>query len=171
VSDVVVVDTNVPLTANGLANASPDCIGACIGAIVHITSDGKRIALDDAWLIIGEYQNKLRSDGQRGLGDGFLKWVLTNRANPHRCEIIPIHSRNDDRFFEEFPDREDLKEFDPSDRKFVAVANAHPDKPPILQGVDSKWWGWQTGLQAAGITVDFLCEADVRSKYEAKFGC
>lgn len=167
---IVVVDTNVPLTANGAADASPDCIGACIAVIVGITSDRRRIALDEGWLIIGEYQNKLRSAGQRGLGDGFLKWVLTNRANPLRCELVRIRPRDDGRAFEEFPDRGDLVGFDPADRKFVAVANAHPAKPSILQGVDSKWWGWREALQAAGIAVDFLCEADVRTKYEAKFG-
>ena len=62
-----------------------------------------------------------------------------------------------------------LDDFDPSDRKFVAVANAHPEKPPILEALDSKWWGWRDALSAAGITVLFLCETEVKETYERKF--
>ena len=140
-----------------------------MNAIVEITSDRKRIAVDNDWRIIGEYKHKLRSDGQRGLGDLFLKWVLTNRANPDRCELVTIRPVADNNF-EEFPTHPGLTDFDPADRKFVAVAAAHPAKPLVLQGVDSKWWGWQTALAEAGITVTFLCPDDVRKKYEAKFG-
>jgi hypothetical protein len=60
--------------------------------------------------------------------------------------------------------------FDNSDRKFVAVANAHPDKPEILQATDSKWWGWKDALAKVGITVSFMCPEYVRIKYEEKIG-
>ena len=170
-SDVVVVDTNVPMTANGAADASSECVRACIAAVLDITSDRKRIALDDGWLIIGEYRNNLRSDGQPGLGDRFLKWVLTNWANPIRCELVRITpGAGGGENYAEFPDGEGLANFDPADRKFVAVASAHAARPPILQAVDSKWWGWREALRAAGIAVEFLCEADIRAKYEAKLG-
>jgi hypothetical protein len=59
--------------------------------------------------------------------------------------------------YEEFPDHPGLADFDPSDRKFVAAANAHPDRPPILQATDSKWWGWSEALEACGLSVVFLC--------------
>jgi hypothetical protein len=52
----------------------------------------------------------------------------------------------------------------------LAVANAHVEKPPILQGLDSKWWGWKDALASAGITVDFLCPTEVEAAYEKKFG-
>lgn len=168
-NDVVVVDTNVPVTANGAATASADCVLACVRVIVEITSDRRRIALDDGWRIIGEYRNNLRAEGQPGLGDRFLKWVLTDWANPRRCELVAIHERNGEDF-EEFPTVGGLEDFDPADRKSVAVASAHPDSPSIRQGVDSKWWGWREALTAAGINVTFLCEADVRTKYGAKVG-
>ena len=50
-----------------------------------------------------------------------------------------------------------LSSFDPDDRKFVAVANAHPGKPPIMEATDRQWWGWKEALHDAGITVHFLC--------------
>jgi len=58
--------------------------------------------------------------------------------------------------------------FDRSDRKFVAVANAHPAKPPILQSTDSKWWGWKDALHEVGITVHFLCPEYVQTLYAEK---
>jgi hypothetical protein len=91
--------------------------------------------------------------------------VLTNRCNPKLCEQVAITPKNSgETDFEEFPSDPALKAFDPTDRKFVAVAAAHPDRPPILQAVDTtKWWEMKEPLLEAGITVDFLCEEDIRS--------
>lgn len=60
-------------------------------------------------------------------------------------------------------------QFDAPDRKFAAVANAHPDKPPIWQGADCKWLNWLPQLDAQGVKVEFLCPADVSRFYAAKF--
>jgi hypothetical protein len=60
-----------------------------------------------------------------------------------------------------FPDDPDLAQFDPSDRKFVAVAAAHPERPPILQAADSKWLAWEKPLRRHDITVEFLCPDDI----------
>jgi len=168
---VVVVDTNVPIAANGGDEVAPDCVLACQSALVEVLGDRRRLAIDDDWRIIGEYRHKLRASGEPGLGDRFLKWVLTNWANPERCDLVPITARDEEAGeFEEFPKGEGLERFDPSDRKFVAVANAHAERPPILQGLDSKWWGWNAALASAGITVNFLCPAEVAATYERKFG-
>jgi hypothetical protein len=58
--------------------------------------------------------------------------------------------------------------YDPSDQKFLAVAAAHPDRPPILQALDSKWWGWQSALGAIGVTIDFLCPGEIAAKHADK---
>jgi hypothetical protein len=167
--ELVVVDTNVPLTANGAADASLDCVAACIAAVREVVEDRHRLAIDDDYRIIREYMNRLRASGEPGWGDRFLRWVLTHQRS-ERCIWVPITATDEDAGeFAEFPHAEELGEFDRSDRKFVAVANAHPAKPPILQGVDSKWWGWRGALRAAGIRVRFLCEAEIAAKYEKKF--
>jgi hypothetical protein len=72
--------------------------------------------------------------------------------------------------YEEFPSHDGLNDFDRSDRKFVAVTNAHPDKPPILQATDSKWWGWKDALAEVGITAHFLCPEYAEDKYAEKMG-
>jgi hypothetical protein len=74
------------------------------------------------------------------------------------------------RGFDSFPDHADLAMFDPPDRKFVAVACAHPQKPPILQATDSKWLDWAEPLKRCGITVEFICQDDIARFHANKFG-
>ena len=121
-----------------------------------------KIVLDDGYLILSEYQARLRSEGQPGEGDAFLKWVLTNRANPERCDHVHINPTEDGNSFAEFPDDLGLRDFDRSDRKFVAAARAHPDSPPILNAVDTDWWLFRAALARNGVEVEFLCPRDVR---------
>lgn len=163
-----VVDTNVAVAADGRAGTTPSCIRACAAAIHELTSRG-HLVLDDGWRIISEYRNNLAVSGQPGPGRAFLKWVLTNYRNPQRCTCVRITPRAADPFdFEEFPEHPVLGAFDRSDRKFVAVAAAHPKRPPILQGTDSKWWGWKQALAECGVKVDFLCPEEVTEKYRQK---
>jgi hypothetical protein len=168
VTDVVIIDTNVPVVAAGTGDVSSDCYEACRAAVLDILEDRRRLAIDDGWRIITEYRRVLSTPGQPNLGGIFLKWVLTHQATS-RVERVAITERVDETDFEEFPNNQGLESFDHSDRKFVAVANAHLEKPPILQGLDSKWWGWQEALALAGITVQFLCLAQVKGTYESKF--
>ena len=120
-----------------------------------------KIVLDDGYRILSEYQDHLRSEGQPGEGDAFLKWVLTNQANPQVCDQVHINPTEDGNNFAEFPDDPDLRGFDRSDRKFVAAALAHPDSPPILNAVDSGWWLFRDALTRNGVQVEFLCPRDV----------
>ena len=160
----VVVDTNVAVVANGCSEqASPECVVACVEHLTNITSGVDTLVLDDQWRIIQEYQSNLRAAGQPGVGDAFLKWVLTNHRNSRRCERVSITPTNEEgTSFEEFPADPELKGFDSSDRKFVAVALAHQEHPPILQAVDSKWWGFRVALEHNGVAVKFICENDIR---------
>jgi len=101
---------------------------------------------------------RLRSEGQPGVGDAFLKWVLTNVTNPRYCETVHISPRDaDGEGYMEYPDTEELAAFDSSDRKFVAVALAHPARPPILNAVDTDWWRFREALERHGVQIDFLC--------------
>ena len=160
----VVVDTNVAVVANGRSEqASRDCVITCIERIQQITSGVEKLALDNGWQIIREYLRNLHSSGQPGVGDAFLKWVLTNWLNPERCDLVTITPiDNLENEFREFPTDPALNDFDPSDRKFIAVARAHSENPPILQAVDSKWWGFKDALHRNGVTVEFICEDDIQ---------
>ena len=171
INDVCIIDTNVPLTAN-LATSQDEteidleCIEACIETINNVKAEKIRIALDDENEIFSEYMNKLSLSGQPGVGDAFLKWIYDNQWNSKYCDRIPITKEGDS--YHEFPMSEALQNFDRSDRKFVTVASVHPKKPPIMQATDSKWWGWSDALDEVGISVIFLCESYISSKYAEK---
>lgn len=119
--------------------------------------------------IIKEYRANLNAKGQPGAGDVFFKWVLTHEWGGEkvtRVKITPKH--NDPEDFLELPASQQGIVYDPSDRKFLAVAAAHPEHPPLLQSFDSKWWGWQSALSSQGITIHFLCEHAIQQKHAAK---
>ncbi len=124
--------------------------------------------MDSGNEIYEEYGHKLSFRGQPGVGDKFFRWVHDHRfalPEDHRVSIT-----KNENSYDEFPSHPDLQNFDLSDRKFIAVSNAHPEKPPILQATDSKWWGWKDALAEEGIEVIFLCEDYIRDKYDKKMG-
>ena len=110
----------------------------------------------------------LKLSGQRGLGDVFMMWVHDRRWSLDASQRVSVTRSGDS--YDEFPPHDGLEDFDISDRKFVAVSNAHPDKPPILQATDSKWWGWKEALKECGIEVAFLCPEYVEAVYASKIG-
>jgi hypothetical protein len=71
--------------------------------------------------------------------------------------------------YAECPAVELQAQFDPPDRKFAAVAHAHPEKPSVWQAADCKWLDWWPALLAQGVRVEFLCPEDVCRFYKGKF--
>ena len=63
---------------------------------------------------------------------------------------------------------DDTKDFDLSDRKFIALANMHVEKPPIVEGTDGKWWGYVEAFGRYGITIQFLDEEYAQMMYRKK---
>ncbi len=158
----LVVDTNVAVVANGKSQqACATCVLTCTEKLQQVMSGETKLVLDDDWRILDEYMRNLRSRGT-DVGDRFLQWILTNKNS--QCEFVsitPVGGSESD--FQEFPTDSALDDFDPADRKFIAVSLAHSDKPPILQAVDSKWWNYRDVLHQNGVTVDFICEDDIRA--------
>jgi len=170
-----IIDTNIPLTSNN-ALLCPEtdldwliCAKNCIELLEAVVKTKDGLVLDDNNEIFNEYSHKLSYKGQPGLGDKFFKWLHDNRYN--FPELDRVHITNNDDTYVEFPDHPDLANFDVSDRKFIAVANAHPNlpKPTIFEATDSKWWGWRKALEEVGIPVHFLGEEYVKRVFKQKF--
>ena len=117
------------------------------------------LRLDNDWHILGEYEGQLRSEGQPGVGDAFLKWVLNNRSNPARCRLVPITrlDGNGRCTFAEFPSDPALDDFDRDDHKFVAVALAGQVRAQILNATDRDWREYRVPLETNGVQIEFLC--------------
>lgn len=165
-----VIDTNVLLVANGQhQGTSPNCVINCATRLKKMQESGITV-IDDAFLILNEYQNKTNNKSGKGVGDVFLKWLLQKQANATHVQKVTITKlANYSDSFVEFPDQQLQPKFDAPDRKFAAVANAHPNKPRILQAADCKWLDWWPALAEKGVHIDFLCPNDVRGFYTKKF--
>ena len=160
---MVIVDTNVAVVANGKsAQASQECVETCIHRLQGIIRGETKLVLDNKWAILREYMQNLQSNGADA-GDRFLAWCLRNWRNLEQCDLTSITSlEGSETNFEEFPKDPELENFDPDDRKFVAVAHKHSEKPPILQAVDSQWLDFRDVLLQHGVRVEFICEDDIQ---------
>lgn len=162
-----VIDTNVLLVANGQHDdVSDDCVVECVRRLQAMQHSGVTV-IDDGYRILGEYQHKTRVNPPKGVGDVFLKWLL-RQLGTARVEQVPLSESEPDRFAE-FPDPALEPVFDAPDRKFAAVAHAHPLKPEIWQAADCKWLDWWPILRARGIEIWFLCPDDACGFYRKKF--
>lgn len=152
-----VVDTNVPVVANGHSGqADIDCMIACIDALVKVREHGI-IVLDSGMEILDEYRKNLRLDGQPGPGDAFMKWAWSIQADRRHCEPVALTWDETVDNYAEFPIDPDLAKFDRADRKFVAVALTSENDPVVLNAVDSDWAEHYPALSRAGISILFLC--------------
>ena len=165
----VVIDTNVLLVAEGLSGFSRPCQAKC-GSLLRTVQREQIVVLDTGREIMTEYGKKLADrKGQPGLGYEFWKWLLNTRISHASCETVGL-TPHSVRKYKEFPEHAGLTEFDDSDRKFVAVAAAHPRSPEIVQAGDSKWWGWRNPLAECGIHLNMPCAAELQAKWESKIG-
>lgn len=164
----VVVDTNVLLVAERMHNeVAEECVLSCVQHLQAIKDEGT-VVLDDRYRVLGEYQNKLSTRKGKGAGTVFLKWLLQHQANSRHVVYVSLTETAANCFLE-FPTAALEADFDPSDRKFPAIANAHPSRPTILQATDCKWLRWWPSLAAAGISVEFLCPEDICRFYRNKY--
>ncbi len=82
-----VVDTNVPIVANGrIANASLDCRLAAVEFLNQLCVRGKTI-LDLGGEIQAEYRPRLYPRGQPGVGDQFYRMILMSAPSAKRALI------------------------------------------------------------------------------------
>ncbi len=167
--NAVVIDTNVLVVANERENSndlSESCIEAAQKALMCIKSERVTL-LDDLGLIWEEYSKYCTYKGEPGLGDAFFLWLFERQADVRYCRKVSL-TENAEREFEQFPEDEDLKKFDRSDRKFVAVALAYEGSAWIYNAVDSDWWLFRNALEKRGLKVIFLCEKEVKAKAAGK---
>jgi hypothetical protein len=168
----VVIDTNVLMVANENfppEQVSEDDVISCIGRLEAIQNGSakERVVLDDGDRLLDEYNHTLNSSQQPSTGHAFLQWLFRAGWDPTFCDRVEINCENEsEQVFTEFPEHAGLANFDVADRKFVATANAHTSKPPILQAVDAKWKNWEPALNECGIRIEWLCPLTAQRLYQ-----
>ena len=167
---VYVVDTNVASVANNRGDcpqADDACILACTRKLkecVDILRSRIKgvIVIDEDGEIFEEYKRRLDFSGQPGLGDLFFKELFDHQASIV-CEKVST-AKDDQWGYKEFPRNDELLSFDPSDRKFVAVALTSKNKPKILNAVDSDWYHFEEALKKEGLDIVQLCPNCLKEK-------
>lgn len=160
-----VVDTNVAVVANGRVSAgerqhSPSCRLATVQFLNLVVNQG-RVVVDAAGEVRAEYRHKLRPSGQPGVGDLFYREILN--SHPNRVESISLEKLENGEFAD-CPASLVQAGFDPSDRKFVALAKRADC--PVANAVDSDWIDHATLLEAEGIEVNNLCGCNPHQWFE-----
>ena len=146
-----VVDTNVAIVANGASNsADTHCQLTCVETLEAVVTRDI-LAVDDKDDIVQEYARHLDHSGRPGVGDAFYKHVFDNQYRGDRVVRVPVTPSDDDRGYEELPHNA----FDPSDRKFLAVAVVAG--ATVLNATDSDWEEHASLVEELGVEVCQLC--------------
>ena len=147
-----VVDTNVPIVANGCSPQADDqCRSICVGKLGYLMEQGM-VAIDDKDAILKEYISKFSRSGGRSVGDQFFIHVINNQYDETRVQRVAVTPIDDERRgFEELPENT----FDRSDRKFLAVAVSAG--AVVLNATDSDWGEEQELMDGLGVKVEQLC--------------
>lgn len=161
-----VVDTNVAIVANGRPDQTdprPPSISCRIATVTFLKSVSEQgtVLLDEEGAIQDEYRRHLNPRGQPGTGDRFYQIVL--HSSPRLVERVNLPKRADGEY-EHLPQSLIDAGFDPSDRKFAALA--FKEGVPLYNAIDSDWIEHATTLQAEGIQVRNLCGCDVNRWFE-----
>lgn len=167
-----IVDTNVPLTAITTEETIPAvCRRACVKIIGRILAGDILVVLDDQNEALREYRQQMYPDPNpsAGLASQFLMYLFNYQYDLNRVRRVPIQ-KLEDGSYDPFPDDDELRTFDPSDRKWVAIAisfeNETSDKAAIVNATDSDWLHFEHTLQRLGIKIEFLCKDILKAKEE-----
>ncbi len=151
-----VVDTNVPIVANG----RPACRLAAINFLQQILGLGT-IFVDLAGAIQAEYHSHLNPRGQPGVGDRFYLEILNSA--PRTIERVDLPKRGDGEYAA-LPQALIDAGFDPGDRKFAALAKQQD--AAVANATDSDWLEHRSILDDEKIKLHLVCGFD-RSKWFA----
>lgn len=147
-----VVDTNVPIVANGHSPQADDqCRLTCIRKLEHLMEEGT-VAIDNKDIILEEYIGSVRPAGGQKVGDRFVIHVINHQYGEKRVQRTAVTPSDDDRRgYEELP----VNQFDRSDRKFLAVAVVA--NAVVLNAMDSDWNEHEDLMDELGVDVEQLC--------------
>lgn len=168
-----IIDTNVFMAASGLADHLPPdsaCERQSLRLLIAFFRHQQfKVVFDNLGEAIREYKKNLKVDPNPSapLAHQILAHLNSYRFNPEsefyvQVQITKVEGGEEGEFAE-YPADERLATFDPSDRKWVAMAIAHQQQygspAPIVNAVDSDWLPVQPILAEYGVQVEQICPA------------
>jgi hypothetical protein len=119
------------------------------------------VLIDLAGEIQAEYRTYLNAKGQPGVGDRFYQEVINSA--PNKIERIDLVKDANGEYID-LPRQLILAKFDPSDRKFAALAKR--GKAQVANATDSDWLIHLLILKQNGIVVNFICGCSEESWFD-----
>ena len=166
-----IIDANVILLTDvsKIPTDQLKCAKKCVHFLQNFINDpDASIVLDAEGRVIKEYRRAFELNRDPNMASEFCKWVYQHMPkNPE--DFLCLREKNENEF-ESYPDSEKLKEFDPPDRTYIALAYNHCERPPIVEASDSKWWGIKDELKKHAIDIRFIDEDYIKEKYMQKIG-
>ena len=163
-----VVDTNVAIVANGPDpnDPRPPSVACRLAAVEFLLGAVRvgQIMVDAYGEIAEEYHRYLNPRGQPGVGDRFYLHVL--QSDPQRIVRIHLPRRHDEEYAD-LPQSLIDAGFDPSDRKFAALAKKAGGT--VANAIDSDWLNHRKLLANEKIAVHHVCSAK-RSRWFVTVG-
>ena len=130
-----------------------------------INGKNTKLVLDAGYEILKEYERNVCKNSNMGIL--FYRWLYSYYGKIQPEDLIKLEKNNDGQYID-FPYDEHTKNFDESDKKFIALANAHYEKPPIIEAADGKWLGYEEAFAKYGISIEFLDRDYAKRMYEQK---
>jgi hypothetical protein len=159
-----IIDTNVPISA-GAEQVEPACQWECIQLLKQVLGYEVRVLMDRQGAIWREYRKHMYPDPNPdvGLAYQFLAHLLDYSA-VYYLEL----AQDEDGNWQAYPDDSELANFDPSDKKWVALAKTYEQETgqiaPIVNATDSDWLHFETILAKHGIQLELLCRDLLKPK-------
>ena len=166
----IIMDTNVAAkAATPQAECKPeewDMQEQCIEFIREFTKDVcSQLVLDLDYEIIKEYRNRIPANTE--MGNIFWKWFNKYIGTIPFENMVKLEKDAEGNYIM-FPLEERTKEFDRSDRKFVALSRTHIDHPQIVEAADGKWLGFKEVFAEYGVHIEFLDNNYAEMMYDRK---
>ncbi len=163
----LVIDTNVPIVANGPRNKRKDaapseqCQEAAILRLKQAVHS-ELILLDSDSAIQNEYRRYLDPKGQPGVGDLFYRHILNSMPGRVERRELPKDANGE---YTHLPQSLIDAGFDQSDRKFAALAKQ--ENGTVINATDSDWLEHARTLSQENIEVSNICGCDAETWFES----
>ncbi len=161
-----VVDTNIWVMGHApphthQTKAKLECATTCLDWLVKFRDSNKRhLIVDVQHIILSKYWEYL------GQGNSLAREILAHLEASDR--IIPVQIAFDENHYAVLPAELGLDNFDPADKKFVAVALTCNPFPPIYNATDSDWREHAAAFTVANLTIVELCLDTLKESSQEK---
>lgn len=164
-----IIDTNVPLAATR-TDTPVRCQLACVQLVRRVLKGEVTVIIDSNNDALNEYRKQMYPDPNpsAGLASQFMMYVFNHMGDPSRVYLAHVQKDSDGNYAL-YPRDPSVTAFDPSDKKWVAIALTYHAETgqvvPIINATDSDWLHYESAWQRLNIHITQLCGDILKPRY------